>query len=122
MKLYIAAHSQEEAREVAELCRERGHSVTSRWLDEANYPAPNTTEADRTRIAVQDVEDVLKSDGLVLLASPCKVSGGKFVEAGVAMGQGKPVFVLGRQENMLLWHPLVRTFSDAETFLETVPV
>jgi hypothetical protein len=32
---------------------------------------------------------------------------GTSVEAGIAIGAGKAVVVLGHRENRLLWHPLV---------------
>jgi len=53
-------------------------------------------------------------DALVLVAGKEKYSGGKFVEAGIAIGLGKRVVVLGRRENMLLWHPLVTSVEEPE--------
>jgi hypothetical protein len=49
--------------------------------------------------------DVMSCDVLVLIAGPDRYSGGKFVEAGIAIGAGKRVIVMGRRENMLLWNP-----------------
>jgi len=66
---------------------------------------------------------VLAADALILLAGPDKYSGGKFVEAGIAIGAGKRVIVIGRRENMLLWHPQVDrvdTVDEAIYLLGTV--
>lgn len=120
MKLYIAGHSQEEARAVARLCREAGHVITSRWLDEDFSKSGQYTEFDKAGIASVDVSDVMRSDALVLLPSPRRVTGGKFVEAGVAIGQGKNVYVLGHRENILMWHYLVTVFCSAEDMLKSI--
>ena len=55
---------------------------------------------------------------LVLVAGPDRYPGGKFVEAGIAMGLGKPVVVLGHRENMLLWHPDVHAVETIDRLVE----
>lgn len=117
MKLYIAGNNQEEARAVAGILRAAGHTITSRWLEEDFSRTSEYTEQDRERIASIDLEDVTLADALVICASPRRVPGGKFVEAGIAMGQGKTVYVLGHRENMLLWHPQVKRFDSVENFI-----
>jgi nucleoside 2-deoxyribosyltransferase len=110
MKIYVASHDLASARDIAEALIMEGHFITSRWLGTPGGELPPTksyTETDRRRIAVEDVEDVLAADALVLQAGPDKYAGGKFVEAGVALASGKQVYMLGRRENMLLWHPTV---------------
>jgi nucleoside 2-deoxyribosyltransferase len=119
MKLYIAGHNQEEARAVAKLCVEAGHEITSRWLEEDFSKSPQYTETDKTGIASVDVEDVHLADALVMIPSPRRIPGGKFVEAGVAIGTNKRVFVLGHRENMLMWHPLVSAWASVEDFLKS---
>lgn len=120
MKLYIAGHSQERARSVAKLCSEAGHEITSRWLEEDFSKTPTYTDDDREKIAGIDVDDVMAADALVLLPSPRRIPGGKFVEVGVAIGVGIPVYILGHRENMLMHHRLCSCFSSAEDFLKTV--
>lgn len=112
MKIYVASHSKEAAQDAAACLRRNGHDITSRWYDEEFLPTESYTVERRQQIAIEDVADVAAADALVLIAGPEKYSGGKFVEAGVAIGQNKPVYVLGRRENMLLWHPVVRDFWD----------
>lgn len=120
MKLYIAGHSQEEARAIAKLCREAGHEITSRWLDEDFSKTGNYTDVDKAGIASVDVEDVLCADAMVFIASPRRVAGGKFVEAGIAIGTGKRVYILGHQENILMYHALCERLDSVEVFLKSV--
>jgi nucleoside 2-deoxyribosyltransferase len=118
MKLYIAASSQEEAKAVAKLCLADGHEITSSWLEEDFSKTHLYTDSDKQRIAEVDVDDVLLADALVLLPSPRRIPGGKFVEVGVAIGRNKPVFILGHRENLLMYHGLTKTFDSAEDFLK----
>lgn len=122
MKLYVAAHSQEEARAVAKILKEAGHEITSRWLDEDFSKTSEYTFIDKVGIASDDVEDVHKSEALVLLPSPRRIPGGKFVEVGVAIGTDKRVFILGHRENMLLFHPLCTTFDSVEQLVKEIAV
>lgn len=103
---------------MAKLCIESGHSIQARWLDEDFSKTSSYTDADKIKIATIDAEDVWLSDALILLPSPRRIPGGKFVEAGIAIGLGHPVYVLGQRENMLLWHPLVQSFPTIEDLLK----
>ena len=122
MKLYIASHSQEEARKIASICSQAGHEITSRWLQEDFSKTSQYTDDDKCLIADNDYDDVTKADALVLLFTPYRVPGGKFVEAGIALGQLKMVYVIGARENMLLWHTRVKQFVSIEDFLKSVSV
>jgi nucleoside 2-deoxyribosyltransferase len=107
MKIYIASHDPELAREQARKLVRLGHTITSRWHDGRPFlKTDEYTEQERRKIAFEDWHDVTEADALLLIAGPDKYSGGKFVEAGIAIGQGKAVYVLGRRENMLMWHPI----------------
>lgn len=120
MKAYIASHECFLAHNTAELIASNGVEITSRWHSKDFLPTSNHTEDECIAIAVEDVEDISRADILVLIAGPDRYSGGKFVEAGIAFGQNKPVIVIGRRENMLLWHPAVMQFNnidDAMTYI-----
>lgn len=69
-------------------------------------------DKEKSRIAKEDADGVESSDALVLVAGPDRYSGGKFVEVGIALGMRKLVVVIGRRENMLLWHPSVMATDD----------
>lgn len=105
MKVYIASHSRELAVDLATILTANGIVVISGWHDKDFLPVTAHTVSERIEIAVEDAKDVSASDALVLIAGPDKYSGGKFVEAGIAIGLGIPVVILGRRENMLLWLP-----------------
>lgn len=112
MKIYVACHSREIADATATALIERGHEVTSRWHSKAFHPTSQHTPEECAAIAQEDYDDIAAADALVLVAGPDKYSGGKFVEAGIAIGMGKPVTVIGRRENMLLWLPSVRVVNS----------
>jgi len=72
-------------------------------------------EEEKTRAAVENLEDVEAADLLILRAEPDRsfVPGGKHVETGAALALGKPVLVLGHPENVFHWHPLVTVVDEA---------
>lgn len=127
MKFYVASHDRLLGSLVADVISRGGHECTSTWLKNEFLPTERHTVEERMSIAFEDVEDVFRSDVLVLVAGADKYSGGKFVEAGVAMGRGIPVIVIGRRENMLLWHhsimsvDTVKMAADVISNLETSP-
>jgi hypothetical protein len=117
MKIYIAAHDQKLARDARDKFAASGYATTSRWLDVAFGRTEEYSEAERADIAQMDADDVLSAEALVLLSGPDRYAGGKFVEAGIAIGAGIPVYVIGRRENMLLWHPKVRGYETVEAMI-----
>jgi hypothetical protein len=105
MKIYIAAQDQEVGRLVAEAFKEKGHQITSTWLDLPFRVSSEYSEFEKSAIAHREAEEVMSSDALVLVACSHLCPGGKFVEAGIAIGSKKPVYLLGRRENLLMWLP-----------------
>ena len=118
MVFYIAAHSQEDAKKVAKLCIDAGHTVNSRWILEDFSRTSSYTDVDKTNIAHIDYDDVVAADALILLSSPFSIPGGKFVEVGIALASHMPVYLLGHRENMLMWHISVQQFDSAENLLK----
>lgn len=102
MKIYIASHSKELANAFASNLP-AGFAITSRWHSKEFLPTDHHSLGDRFEIAIEDANDIKRADALVLLSGPDKYSGGKFVEAGIAYGMGKPVYFVGRRENMLCY-------------------
>lgn len=117
MKIYIACHDQRMAQAAATQLSGSGYFITSRWLSASFDKTESYTEKERAEIAKMDADDVLASEALVLIAGPDKYSGGKFVEAGIALGVGIRVYVIGRRENMLLWHPEVRHYETIDAMI-----
>lgn len=120
MKIYVAAHCRWAASWVAKELTDQGCRVISTWHTTPFNPTESHSESDRKRIAAQDAQEVEDADALVLIAGPDKYSGGKFVEAGIALALKKPVVVLGRRENMLLWHHLVSAVNEPSELREAI--
>lgn len=118
MKFYIAGHDQRDCRYVAKLLKDAGHTITSTWLYLDFVPTSRYSHAEKREIAVTDTREILDSDAVVITPSPYRVPGGKFVEAGIAIGAGKVVFALGSRENMLMWHPSVHLHASVEELIE----
>lgn len=108
MNVYIASHSKEQACAIANALSSAGARVTSTWHDIEFLRTHEHSEADRESTALRDTDEIDQADVLVLDSGQEKYAGGKFVEAGYALGTGKTVLVIGRRENMLLWHPLIK--------------
>jgi nucleoside 2-deoxyribosyltransferase len=119
MNFYIAAHDQDAANELAsELLSRWGHNTTSRWLSKPFGPTAGHSPDECHQIAQDDHDDIAAADALVVIASPHRVPGGKFVEVGIALGLGKKVYLVGRRENMLMWLPAIKQFDSADLFIE----
>ena len=121
MYLYIAGQNREEANEVADACMGRnGHIITSRWISKPFNRTHDHTIPERNIIAQEDFDDVTAADAVVLISCEHRIPSGKFVEVGIALGQNKPIYVIGHRENMLMWHPSVEQFDNIDEFLGAV--
>lgn len=124
LRLYIAGHSQDAAMRLKQELEQRGHVCTARWVLDASFARKTDDEA-KIAAAVMDLEDVLAGrDGLVLLSESegVMVPGGKHVEMGFALAKGYPVYVIGRRENTLQYHPSVKRYATLEAFLAVLGV
>lgn len=108
MDCYISSHHPVPANEVAEILQSAGHRVVSTW--HVGDPPPNKIDwQERTIHNFQQIKD---SEIHILVSGDDKYRGGKFVEAGYALGLGKKVVVVGRRENGMLFHPNVFLVPD----------
>lgn len=89
----------------------------NRWMDlrlaaKGGLGKPNAAQSERAWLI--DFADVARCDYLLLLAPPENehLRGG-LVEAGYALGQAKPVFLIGEHPDFSTWryHPMVRQFN-----------
>jgi nucleoside 2-deoxyribosyltransferase len=104
MKVYIAAHCRWAACHVADVLK-KDHEISSTWHQFEFNKTESHDESTRAKLATIDRNEIAESDALVLVSGPDRYPGGKFVEAGIAIGLGKRVIVIGRRENMLLLLP-----------------
>ena len=124
-RIYIAASYLRlaEARLLAELLRQHGHRVVSRWQDvpaEADYVL---AESLMEGFAVEDMHQVQSAEAVVCLTGdpPDRRSrGAKHVEVGGALFTGKRVILLGPREHVFHYHPAVRVCRRAEELLEVL--
>lgn len=117
MRIYIAAHSQDKAKALKECLEAFGHQVVSRWIisdTKFGQGVAAYSDAERRSLAVMDEEDVRACEALVLIAEAegRMVPGGKHVETGIAMALRRPIFVVGRRENLFHWHPSVTVLTN----------
>lgn len=119
-KVYVSAHHPDLANALATQLAAAGHTISSTWHTETGLrPAADDAAAWATKAGV-NVTQIGNSDVLVLISSPehvtgvKRVQGGKFVEAGVALGRMVRVFVLGQPENGMLHHPRIEVVADAD--------
>lgn len=117
MRIYIASHCKWAALYVKHCLVE--HEVVSTWHDGEFLGMDQHSEHERCEIAFNDANEVGESDCVVLISANGKhaVKGGKFVEAGIALGLGKKVVVLGRRENMLMHHPSIVSVDNIHSLL-----
>lgn len=130
MNIYLAArysrHS--EMAEVADLLQERGFRVTSRWI-RGNHDMDHKRikDDDRERFAIEDMEDIAKSDCIVLFTEDPKnqdgkppSKGGHHVEFGVGVALNKRMVIVGPRVNVFHHLPNVEVYGDLEEFLEVL--
>jgi hypothetical protein len=122
MKVYISSHDIEQAREVATALEQAGHMVVSNWhigTHSMKRTADMTDEEMRDKSRANE-GNIALCEMLVLISSQEKVPGGKFVEAGMALGMGKRVTVVGRYENMMLRHPRAKLVNSIEELVASL--
>ena len=74
-----------------------GDTVTSRWLDFRKMPSWSCG------IAREDCEDLLAADAVIIfteIPNTILATGGRHVEFGLALAQGKRVIMVGPRENV----------------------
>lgn len=138
MKIYLASRysRREELCGYREQLRAAGHDVDVRWLsgnhtidsvaDGDSGSARADTVAKRQQFAVEDLQDIRNSDLLIAFTEPERTGptrGGRHVELGYALGDGKPVIICGPRENIFCWLPGVcqfDNFADALQYLQTL--
>lgn len=125
-KVYIAAQYRQKA-DIDQKKKELeglGFTVTSTWTEEKDSPNVSLKEVeDRILLdyAERDVREIKAADLLVLFTvDPDEMTrrGGRHVEFGYAMGQGKQVAIVGPRENIFHHLPEVPRFASWPQFVE----
>ncbi len=110
MEIYVAAKYQDRDR-VRELYYELsylGHEITVDWTNHNDVSPEKLTE-----YAVEDVGGVKRAKLFIALMTIKYEYKGLWVELGIALGRGIPVWVIGDDGDSCLFmnHPLVRKFN-----------
>ena len=122
MKIYVRGTFERrlELRPVKDAIWHLGHEMTSSWIDEVARPPHMTQEEFRRKLAIKDIAETIAAD--LLIVDTERVSGGKNVELGVALGRHQHMMVwrVGKATNV--FHELVdkafETWTDCLKHLE----
>lgn len=106
--------------------RSSGIEVTSRWIDHPHVTGPDAYASEAASSPetmrgcwIEDEEDVRAADAVLVYGELGENLRGALVEAGMGIALGKPVLVVGDNENFGTWqhHPLCRRFDTVEAAL-----
>ena len=124
MKVYVASRYEDAPRmnEWRVFLERQGWTVTSRWINGSHDLRVDARhDEERTRFAMEGIEDLLSADVMVL-HNPRSFHrtgrGGRHVETGIAIIQGIPVVLVGERENVFHWHAGVHVVPDIGAAIE----
>lgn len=127
MDIYLAARfdRQDELRGYRHQLEQRGHIVTSRWLDEDKVVPTDDMDRHFTlrQMAMMDVEDLMNAEWLISFTEEptfLHVRGSRHVEFGMAWKAGLTCFVVGPRENIFHHLDGVNVHPDWESFLRSL--
>lgn len=128
MNIYIAARysRKEEMKTVRDALQKAGFAVTSSWLDEphgANTKLSELSDALNEEYAQVDIDDINRSDRILFFSeSVLTPRGGRHVEFGYALAQGKPIDVVGPKENIFHYLPSVYNYATFFRYLQAMNI
>ncbi len=117
MKIYVAGkyEDKDRVRFIHQLLIQMGHEITLDWTNHEIYP--NDAIAERLlEFASDDIKGVKEADLYIgLMTIPYQYKG-LYVEMGVALGKGIPVYIIGSAGDSCIFinHPLVKKFQDIQ--------
>lgn len=122
MKIYLAAQFKEQLlmREWRKLLNNAGHDITSRWLGEDEVDEKSKIAANAAKIDLEDIDKASVVISQTLSRGDLFTGGGRHIEFGYALANGKRLINIGGYENV--FHQLaitVPTIEDAIELLKT---
>lgn len=125
--IYIAGRysRRDEFRVYHDILTKRGFVITSNWLFEdepLNSQMGEQTSEWYYKTQAVDLLDISRADAVLFFAEDPLVGtprGGRHVEFGYALGLQKQVYVIGPQENVFHFNPLVVNVGSLENFIAT---
>jgi nucleoside 2-deoxyribosyltransferase len=126
MKIYLAAQYswRDQMKDHAKQLTEAGFVVTSSWLRERSpLNVDLNEESDRflRGHAENDLRDITEADIIIsFTVSPVTLTkrGGRHVEFGIGLAQGKQMIVCGPKENIFHYLPEIKQFNTFEATLK----
>jgi len=125
MKYYFAALLSRQAE--MRCCRREiellDHSVTSSWVNVNLSSFGESADATRAAIAGESLDEIRSADVIILFAEPrgsANIGGGRHFEAGLGLGLGKKVVVIGHREHVYCCVPGVDFYNSWDEFLESI--
>lgn len=93
IKIYVSGTfaDQKRLRELGEQLLQRGHELTSSWLQETKQPENLSYDDWMHQLAAKDVAEVFRSDCIIMDLNGTSTSGGRYVEWGVASHPTSPI-------------------------------
>jgi nucleoside 2-deoxyribosyltransferase len=134
MIFYLAARYQriDEINKYAKQIRAKGHDVNSRWLLGTYQIHPNASEVDASGdnvpmvarpFALDDIKDIDDCEAVISFTekpSSEKGRGGRHVEFGYALANGKEIIIIGPHENVFHCLPGVTQFATWGEFINAL--
>ncbi len=109
MRLYVAGNFEHDRAKVAEIAHalvgdREENTITFKWWE--------VLEVGKVQKAMMDQDGVTSADALVVYMKEMRRYQGTWVEVGVALGQGIPVYFIGDAGESCIFrhHPLSRDF------------
>lgn len=128
MKFYLAGKysSHPEMRERVVVLKFYGHSVTSRWITgDHEHLEGRDKDPENARFAREDIEDIMDCNAVIWFSEPQNNGrGGRHVEFGYALAIQRPIYVIGRKENVFHHYTLspIKHFETWDEFLDWLPI
>lgn len=113
-KVYLAAMygRREEMVLIADYLKTLGYEITARWV----YGAEEASGISHEEISVIDLDDVDKADTIISFThergTMLPAGGGRHVEFGYALAQGKHMVIIGPKENVFHSSPGVEVYPS----------
>lgn len=97
--------------------RREGIEVTARWLEEVfENDAAIPSDTVRRYIALDDINDVRRSDTVVIFTGLTSSTGGYHFEHGLAAGLGKEIVLVGPRRKVFDYVAYDQHYKDFEDF------
>lgn len=111
MKVYVAGKWEDKARvsAVQNLLRAQGHTITYDWVQ--NEDPVSAVQA------MNDLHGVMKADALVFVAYEDLGFRGAYVEMGMALALGKPVYLRGHGADRCIFTKLPQVHYGIDPLL-----